>query len=71
MVIVIVKLEMHIFVNITWSHDRWAPWLDGYGQLDFSHTLLKLVAIVLAKVQIKFVLTSRGHIINESHDPMD
>ena len=27
--------------------------LDGYGQLDLSHTLLKLVAIALAKMEIK------------------
>ena len=52
MIIGIVKLESHIFANITWSHDRWVTWLDGYGQLDLSYTLLKLVAIVLMKVEI-------------------
>ena len=28
-------------------------WLDDCSQLDLSHTLLKLVAIVLAKMEIK------------------
>ena len=40
MVIDLVKLEMHLFENITWSHDRWDRWLDGCGQLNLSHTLL-------------------------------
>ena len=53
MAIAVVKLEMHLFTNITLSHDRWLTWLDGYGQLNLSHNLLKLVAIVLAKVEIK------------------
>ena len=52
MVIGVVKLEIYIFANKTWSHDRW----NGYGQLDLSHTLLKLVAIALAKVEMTFFL---------------
>ena len=71
MVIDVVKLEMHIFANITWSHDRWVTWLDGYGQLDLSHTWLKLVVIVLMKVEIKFFLISRDHMINKSRESMD
>ena len=71
MVIGVVKLEMHIFANITWSHDRWVTWLDCYGQLDLSHTLLELVVIVLAKVEISFFLISRDYIINESRDSMN
>ena len=73
MVIGIVKLESHIFANITWSHDRWVTWLDGYGQIDLSHTLLKLVVIVLKKVdiKIKFILLSGDRMINESHDLME
>ena len=35
-VIGVVKLEVHIFANIAWSHDRWFMWLDGCGQL-ISH----------------------------------
>ena len=53
MVIGVAKLEMLIFENITLSRDRWVTWLDGCGQLNLSHNLLKLVAIVLAKVEIK------------------
>ena len=71
MVIGIVKLEIHIFANITWSQYRWATWLDGYGLLRLSHTFLKLMAIALAKVEIKFFLISRHHMINESRDSMD
>ena len=52
MVIDVVKLEMHHFTNITWSHDRWVTWLDGCSQLNLSHTLLKLVTIVLANLLI-------------------
>ena len=33
MVIAVVKLETHLFTNITLSHDRWLAWLDGCGQL--------------------------------------
>ena len=54
MVIGIAKLEMHIFANITGPYDRWVTWLDGYGHFELSNTLLKLVAIVLAMVGIKF-----------------
>ena len=36
MVIGIAKLEMHLFENITLSHDRWVTWLDGCGQLNLS-----------------------------------
>ena len=50
MVIGIVKLEMHVFA-IMWSYDRWVTWLEGCGRLNWSHTLLKLVAIVLTKVE--------------------
>ena len=53
MVIGVVKLEMHLFGNITWPHDRWVTYLNGNGQLNLSHALLKLVAVVLAKVDIK------------------
>ena len=68
MIIDVVKLEMHLFTNKTWSHDRWVTWLDGYGQLNLSHTLLKLVTIVLANVEIKLFLVSRDQMINESRD---
>ena len=51
------KLEMHLFANIKWSHDRWVTWLDGCGQLNLSYTLLKLVAIVLAKMELFFHIT--------------
>ena len=61
MVIGVVKLEMQIFANITWSHHRWVTWLNGYGQLDLSHTLLLLVVTVLAKVEIKFFDIMRSH----------
>ena len=49
MVIGVVKLEMHLFANATWLHDRLVTWLDGCGKLNLSHTLLKSVA----KVEIK------------------
>ena len=68
MVIDAVKLEMHLFTNITWSHDRWVTWLNGSIQLNLSHTLLKLVTIVPAKMEIKVFLISRDHMINESPD---
>ena len=42
--------------------------LDCRGQLNLSHTLLKLVTIVLAKVEIKLFLISRDEMINESRD---
>ena len=46
-------------------------WLDGCDQLNLSHTLLKLVVIALAKVEIKpFFCISRDDMINESHDPV-
>ena len=38
------------------------------GQLNLSHTLLKLVTIVLAKVEIKLFLISLDQMINESRD---
>ena len=63
MVIGVVKLDMHIFANITLSHDIWVTSLDGYGQLDLSHTFRKLMTIVLAKVEIKFLFN-----ITWSHD---
>ena len=47
------RLEMHLFVNKSWSLDRWVTWLDGCSQLNLSHKLLKLVTIVLGKVEIK------------------
>ena len=50
MVIGVVKQEMHLFANITWSHDRWVTWLDDCGQLNLSNTLLKLPAIIPVKV---------------------
>ena len=69
MVIGVLKLEMHLFANMTLSHDIWVTWLDGCGQLNLSYNLLKLVAIVLAKVEIKlFLKKSRDHMINESRD---
>ena len=71
MVIGAVKLEMHIFMNITQSHYRWVKWLNGYDQFHLKHALLKLVAIFLAKVEIKIFLKSRDHTINESRDSMD
>ena len=43
MAIGVAKLEMHLFANITWSHDRWATWLDGWAQLNLRHTLLNLI----------------------------
>ena len=42
MVIGVVRLEMHLFANITWSHDRWVKWIDGCDQLNLSHTLAKI-----------------------------
>ena len=71
MVIGAVNLEMHIFANITWSHDRWVTWLGGSCQFGLSHTLIKLVTIVLAKVEIKLFLISRDQMINESRDSVD
>ena len=71
MVIGVVKLEVHISANLMLSHDRWDTWLDGFSQLDLSHTLLKLVAIVLAKVEIKIFLISLDHLINEWRDTAD
>ena len=46
-------------------------WLNGCSQLDLSHILLKLVAIVLAKVEIKLFKKSRDNMINESGDSVD
>ena len=71
MVIGVVKLEVHISANLMLSHDRWDTCLDGFSQLDLSHTLLKLVAIVLAKVEIKIFLISLDHLINEWRDTAD
>ena len=71
MVIGVVKLEVHISANLMLSHDRWDTWLDGFSQLDLSHTLLKLLAIVLAKVEIKIFLISLDHLINEWRDTAD
>ena len=71
MVIGVVKLEVHISANLMLSHDRWDTWLDGFSQLDLSHTLLKLVAIVLAKVEIKIFLITLDHLINEWRDTAD
>ena len=71
MVIGVVKLEVHISANLMLSHDRWDTWLDGFSQLDLSHTLLKLVAIVLAKVEIKIFFISLDHLINEWRDTAD
>ena len=71
MVIGVVKLEVHISAKLMLSHDRWDTWLDGFSQLDLSHTLLKLVAIVLAKVEIKIFLISLDHLINEWRDTAD
>ena len=59
-----VKLEMHLSANITWSHDRWVTWLDGCDELSLCHTLLKLVVIALAKVEIKLLLAN--HVITWS-----
>ena len=64
------ELEMHLFANITRSHGRWVTWLDGCRQLNLSHTLLKLVVIVLEKVEIKLFCISRYHMINESRDSL-
>ena len=61
MVIGAVKLEMHLFANITLLHDRWVTWLDGCGQLNLCNNLLKLVAIALTKVEIKFF--KKNHLI--------
>ena len=44
--------------------------MTGCGQLNLSHTLLKLVAIVLAKAGIKHFLISGDHMINESRNSM-
>ena len=44
---------MHLFDDTMWLHDRWVAWLDVCSQLNLSHTLLKLVAIDLAKVEVK------------------
>ena len=72
MVIDVVKLEMHLYTNITWSDNRWVTWLDGFGQLNLSHTLLKLVTIVLAKMEIKlFFNITRDQMINELRDSVD
>ena len=30
----VAKLDMHIFVNIAWSLDRWVTRLDGCGELE-------------------------------------
>ena len=43
-------------------------WLDGCDQLNIRQALLKLVAISLAKVEIKLFRISRDHMINESRD---
>ena len=70
-VIGVVKLEMHLFANITWLHDRWVMWLDGCDQLNLSYILLKLVVIALAKVEIKLFFAYHvitWLMINESHD---
>ena len=48
-----------------------SPDMDGCGQLDLSHTLLKLVTSVLANVKIKGFLISRDHMINKSCDLVD
>ena len=42
--------------------------LNGCSQVNLSHTLLKLVIIVLVKVEEKVFLISRDHMINESRD---
>ena len=60
MLIGVEKLEMYLFAIITWSHD--GDWLN------LIRTLLKLVAIVLPKVEIKLFLISRDHMINKSRD---
>ena len=52
-----------LFANIAWSHDRWVTLLHSCGQLKLSHTLIKLVAVVLEKVEIKSFLH-----ITWSHD---
>ena len=52
------------FWNITLSHDRWVRWLDGCGQLNLSHNLLKFMAMGLAKVEIK--LFKKNHVIKWS-----
>ena len=41
--------------------NRWVTWLRDCGQLNLSHTLLKLVAIVLVKLEIKHF--SECHVI--------
>ena len=68
MVIGVVKLEMQLFAKTKWSHDRWIKCFDVCGQLTLSHTLIKLVAIILAKVGIKLFLISSNRMINESRD---
>ena len=70
MVIGVVKLEMRLIANITWSHDDMSHVTRGCGQLNLSHTMWKLVAIVLAKVEIKFFYLSRDHMTNESRDSL-
>ena len=42
--------------------------VDGCGQLNLSHTLLKLVTIVLVRLEIKLFLIPRDQIMNESRD---
>ena len=46
-------------------------WLDGCSQHGLSHILLKLVAMFLAKVEIRFLKKSCDHMINESRDSVD
>ena len=41
---------------------------DSMAVFNSSHTLIKLVAIILAKVEIKPFLILRDHMINESRD---
>ena len=50
------------------GNELWSLTSYGCDQLNLSHTLLRLVAIVLAKVGINFFNISRNHMSNESRD---
>ena len=49
---------------------RWLWSTQLLNSTQVCYILLKLVAIVLAKVEIKHFLISRDHIINDSRDSM-
>ena len=64
MIIDVANLGLHLIADLTLSHDWRVTWLYGCSQLNLSHNLLKLVAIVLEKVQIKlFFKKPHDHMI--------